>query len=216
MYIIGLLIVIIILLATNTYIIMVMGIQINTIPVLMVAVIGVLINNYLKKSSVTSLLDGFAYKVYQLEDKQEAADTLAEINRRVVVLMKHLRAGYGDDYRTQLLLSRYQIDKIVENIPSLMKHTSYTQNKGEKIAICLRNPDSKIHDINTLMFVVLHELGHVATNSYGHNQEFWIAFKWLLERAVEVNIYIPIDYSQRPVNYCSGQNITSNPLFIPI
>ena len=47
------------------------------------------------------------------------------------------------------------------------------------------------------MFVAIHEIAHIMTLSVGHTEEFWNNFKFLLENAVELNIYTPVDYKKR-------------------
>ena len=104
--------------------------------------------------------------------------------------------------------------EIIETLPT-SKYTAYSQNKGEKLAFCLNatkdNPEQLI-DLNTLTFVALHELAHVATKSVGHTPEFWDNFKFLLIQAEKINIYNPMDYKNNPKNYC-GMTITDNPYF---
>lgn len=81
--------------------------------------------------------------------------------------------------------------------------------------LCLRDNENphNIVDIDTLMFVVLHEAAHVANyDEWGHETRFWRIFKYLLEEAVEVGIIRPIDYIRKPKNYC-GFKIDHNPLF---
>ena len=104
--------------------------------------------------------------------------------------------------------------KIVETLPTSI-HTAYSQNKGEKLAFCLdveKKGISKLIDLNTLTFVAIHELAHIATESVGHTEEFWDNFKFLLKEAININIYKPVDYKKKPQKYC-GMNITDNPLF---
>ena len=50
------------------------------------------------------------------------------------------------------------------------------------------------------------------TLTVGHTPEFWDNMKFLLEDAVEIGIYEPIDYSKEEGNYC-GEPITNNPLY---
>ena len=52
---------------------------------------------------------------------------------------------------------------ITETLPT-SEYTAYSENKGEKLALCLnkKNEDnSNLIDENTLMFVAIHELGHI-------------------------------------------------------
>ena len=62
------------------------------------------------------------------------------------------------------------------------------------------------------MFVALHELSHIATKSIGHTTEFWNNFKFLLQEAVKIKIYEPVNYKKKPKNYC-GMKITDNPYY---
>ncbi|HAF76958.1 MAG TPA: hypothetical protein DCG42_06505 [Maribacter sp.] len=62
------------------------------------------------------------------------------------------------------------------------------------------------------MFVALHELAHIASKSIGHTKEFWDNFKFILQNAVKIKIYNPVDYKKENKNYC-GMKITDNPLY---
>ena len=71
---------------------------------------------------------------------------------------------------------------------------------------------NKLIDPNTLMFVAIHELSHIATKSIGHKDEFWNNFKFLLGEAKKIGVYKPEDYKKNPRRYC-GTNISDNPYF---
>jgi hypothetical protein len=119
--------------------------------------------------------------------------------------------------RVSQLISKYDNDKIYEISPlNKAGATSYTENKT-KLILCLREKhktdgDHQLHDINILMFVVLHELAHMMNNSWGHPQQFWVLFKFMLLNAVEAGIYKPKNYRHNNITYC-GLKITYNPLF---
>ena len=100
------------------------------------------------------------------------------------------------------LVNRTKVINIMET-PEDEKFTSYTINKGEKIVFCLRSKViDNIHDMNTLMYVVIHEMGHIGCPEYGHTPLFKKIFKFLLEQSIVINIYKPIDYRFNPQNYC--------------
>lgn len=65
---------------------------------------------------------------------------------------------------------------------------------------------------NTLMFVALHELGHVMTEERGHTQNFWRNFGDILRIADKHKMINSIDYSKQPERYC-GMTLYENPLF---
>ena len=92
------------------------------------------------------------------------------------------------------------------------KYTSYSVNKGEKLVFCLRHRDGPnkgiLQDLNTLMFVALHEMSHLASKSYHHTPEFNDNFKFLMREAIHCGVYQKI---KLPKKYC-GITITSSPL----
>ena len=85
---------------------------------------------------------------------------------------------------------------------------------SEKLAFCTTTTKegSKLIDENTLTFVALHEISHIATKSIGHKKEFWENFKFILQNAVNLGIYKPDDYKKKPKKYC-GMTITDNPYY---
>lgn len=150
---------------------------------------------------------------------------MAEINRRLNILKKHLNKKYlegapefaeNDKFnmpdRVRQLNQNFdgELSEISPNNP--MGSTSFTEGK-KKITFCLRNKQGKLHDINTLMFVALHELTHVMNDRWGHEDYYWSLFREILNEAVEAGIYKPVDYGKNLQSYC-GIVISQNPLFI--
>jgi len=45
-----------------------------------------------------------------------------------------------------------------------------------------------------MLFVAIHELGHLMTKSIGHNTEFWDNMRFLLKEAISANLYTKEDY----------------------
>ena len=77
--------------------------------------------------------------------------------------------------------------------------------------MCLRNTNNDLHDINTLMFVAIHELAHnYNVGEIGHTNHFWKLMKQILDIAEKHNLYTYVDYSETPVNYC-GMVINNTP-----
>lgn len=161
---------------------------------------------------VESTVDGQMYLVQALPDRQEAANLLAQIRAKLESVVKHLEKMSPDDERTQRLVVNFKPAKIQEGVES-SKHTSYSINKGEKIVFCIRSRDDKkqLVDLNTMVFVALHELAHIATESVGHTPEFWANFRWILEEAINVGVYTEQDFKSKPQPYC-GIMITDSPL----
>ena len=157
--------------------------------------------------------DGNRYCVREREKMELAANLLADVTQKMKDMVTYLKEKHPEDPRTKRLVEGFNPTKISETLPT-SELTAYSENKGEKIAFCLnkRKDGSKLIDINTLAFVSLHELSHIATKSVGHGQEFWENFKWVLQNAKEAGIYSPIDYKKYPEEYC-GMTINDNPYY---
>lgn len=161
---------------------------------------------------VRSKIDGTEYVVQNLKDKQDAADVLAQIKLKLKNLIDHLTKTKKENDKVDLLLSRFKPDSISEGARD-NNYTTYTLNKGEKVVFCLRTRDDqeKLHNLNLLVFVAIHELAHIMTVSTGHTEEFQGNFGYLLENAVKIGIYYPEDFRNKPVTYC-GIPVTDTPL----
>ena len=91
-------------------------------------------------------------------------------------------------------------------MPTLM----YSVNKGEQIVFCLRSKNTgKLHSLNLVMYVALHEMAHVACPEYGHTKLFKKIFAFFTKTAIEMGIYERIPFNQRPEEYC-GLTITDS------
>jgi hypothetical protein len=161
---------------------------------------------------VSSTVDGRQYLVRNLLDKQKAADMLAQIRANFNKLIDYLKENYIADERVQRLINRFNPDVMSESMPNT-SYTSYSVDKGRKIVFCLRSKDEKqeLIDMNTIMFVAIHELAHIMTKSVGHTEEFWSNMRYLLKKGIKVGVYTPHDYKNNPVRYC-GIMITDSPL----
>ena len=162
---------------------------------------------------VISDVDGNEYCVRDREKVNEAADLLAKTTNKCSKLVAYLKEKKPNHPVTKRLVKGYNPRQIYETLPT-SSHTAYSENKGEKMAFCLAKSkdDNKLIEQNTLMFVALHELSHIATVSIGHTREYWSNFKFVLETAVTMGIYDPVDYKKNPTGYC-GMTINDNPYY---
>jgi hypothetical protein len=153
-----------------------------------------------------------------MKDKQQAADLLAKVRARMKKLYVHLQSKFPDKPQVKRLLQRFEVnpDRILESTPDA-EHTSYSVNKGEKVHLCLRQRqggDESLVNENVMVFVSLHEMAHMITDSIGHEPEFWNNFGWLLKEAEAIGAYQYQDFKAHPVRYC-GTNITDQPRYDP-
>lgn len=143
-------------------------------------------------------------------EEMKAAELLDKIDMNVQKIIDKCQEKDRDN--VHLLKENYNSNTLQE-APENSPHVSYSVNKGEKLAICLRNKsDNKITDLNTIMFVTIHELGHIMCISKGHTDEFWSCMKFILEVAEELKLYEPINYGKFPEKYC-GMEINTSPYY---
>ncbi len=164
---------------------------------------------YLEKIKATN---GIEYLVRNLPDKIEAANKLGSISDSLKNLVNNLNEN--DDKKSEYikgLKESFNPEYITENIPGSI-YVAYSVNKGEELSLCIRDKDTEeFIDNNTIIFVAIHELSHIMTPETGHTPLFWDNMKFLLEQASSQGIYMHVDYSQSPVEYC-GMDINSTPM----
>jgi hypothetical protein len=160
--------------------------------------------------------DGRMYDVQNLPDKETAVEHMVQIRANLTKLYEyyHDDAALSADPPVARFLARYEPDVFIEN-DMTSSDTSYSENKGQKIVVCLRDktkaPQYPLIEINTVMFVMLHEMAHLMTETIGHTPEFWNNFRRILRDAVKVGIYKQVSYASNPVPYC-GMMITDSPI----
>jgi len=164
---------------------------------------------YLEKIRASN---GNEYLVRNLPDKIEAANKLGSISDSLKNLVNSLNEN--DDSKGEYiknLKESFNPEYITENIPGSI-YVAYSVNKGDELSLCIRDKGSeKFIDDNTIIFVAIHELAHIMTPETGHTPLFWDNMKYLLESSSSQGIYMPVDYSQSPVEYC-GMDINSTPM----
>jgi len=193
--------------------------KINIFGIIVIIFITIIIFKIYQESDMFQLkcivsdIDGNKYCVRERAKLELVADLLAKVTNNMKALVLHMKKTYPDRKNVQRLVSNFNPKKIYETLPT-SSYTAYSENKGEKLAFCTTTTKegNKLIDENTLTFVAIHELSHLATKTVGHTDEFWNNFKFLLKEAKKENIYNPIDYKKNPQPYC-GMTISDNPYF---
>jgi predicted metal-dependent hydrolase len=184
----------------------------NAAIIILFIVLGFLIYQYKYYSSIETIVskvDNRNYDVQIKDDSQEAADLIANIRKKLILLVDHMYKTYPNHSKVVRLKNNFNPNALKEGVDN-PSYTSYTVNKGEEIILCVRT-DNKIVDINVLTFVCIHELSHIGNETVGHDDAFWEFFKELLIEAINIGVYIKYDYKSNPVKYC-GMMITDSPL----
>lgn len=141
---------------------------------------------------------------------REKAEVLYELQTKLDKLVEHLIANdIPNKESANRLASRFKNTELRET-GIFEFNTAYTLNKGKEIRICLDRGGKDKLDVNLIMFVLLHEMAHVMSETYGHNREFIENMDIIVKTAVKIGIYMPTDFSAFPGRYC-GSNITSSP-----
>lgn len=166
---------------------------------------------------VLSQTDNKYYLVRDVVDKQNAANILGQISNNVKTLSEYLYKIKNNETYVEyikyidILHNKYKNIVYVESSQDSI-YTSYSVNKGEQIVFCLRSKRSnnEIHNLNLIMYVVLHEISHVACPVYdNHGPLFQKIFGFLTKQAIELGLYSKIDFVKNPVEYC-GLNINKS------
>jgi hypothetical protein len=163
---------------------------------------------------IVSQVDGNKYCVRERGKLKAAADLLANITEKCKKLVEYVGEKHPGKANVKRLVAGFNPKKVSETLPT-SAYTAYSENKGEKLAFCLnksKTENENLIDESTLMFVAIHELSHIATESIGHKSEFWENFKFLLEEAKQAGIHNPVDYKKEPREYC-GMKIRDSPYY---
>lgn len=159
--------------------------------------------------------DGQYYQVLKKDNSPITANIIAKIKYNIKTIVNYLNNNISEypkeEYAIKNLQNRTLNIDIIERPDDSDEYiTSYTLNKGEQMVLCLRSKlFNEIHDINIIMYVVIHELAHIASNNIGHDEEFKQNFIFLLKISIKLNVYKQEDYEKNPIKYC-GMIVSEN------
>lgn len=178
----------------------------SNVSILLIILLSLMcVMNYLNKNkdvtSIKSTIDDRVYMVAKLPDSLDAANFLAKININIQKLIDHCKHINKTNFKR--LKELYNPNSLFELVDK-SKYTAYNVNKGEEIAICIRDKNNKLlDDMNSCMFIIIHELAHIMTITEQHTPEFWDNMRQLLEKAEDCNVYKPVNYFKYPKYYCN-------------
>jgi|LakMenEpi03Aug12_release.lakeMendotaPanAssembly.Ray.scaffolds.fasta_scaffold21081_5 hypothetical protein len=150
-----------------------------------------------------------------LNENRNNQDTLNRLAYKVDSLVDHMhKYAYPSGEVSKRLYNRW---KTIRNDSDGLKEISYRENTAaytiskSKIRICVKNKNNIYEDENTMMFVMLHELGHIMSESMHHTSEFKENFSLIVQKAIEMNLYRYEAFSSYPKNFC-GVDIKNSPV----
>ncbi len=159
------------------------------------------------------------YKLNCDNTNVESIELMSQLDRNAVTLIQRIYNKSKNGLRgTQIkrLRNQYSNKSIQEATPNSPNgDTSFVIQGGSVIALCIRKWNEieqkwELYDVNTMMYVLCHELAHLACDDMTHSTIFWDACKWLLQEAVEAGLYTIVDYAKYPIVYCGKVPMNSN------
>lgn len=142
--------------------------------------------------------------------KESIRSRLGEVEKTIAYFLAHAPA---DCPKIQRIRDRWngQIHETkADDHPN--EALAYSVNKGEAIHVCVRDASTGgLSDLNAILFVVFHELAHVAETEYGHGQSFFDTMTYLLELADKMGVYRYQDHEAEITTVC-GRKLGHNPL----
>jgi hypothetical protein len=174
-------------------------------------------NNYLQNIDLLIIegIDGNNYYVRDDNDKDKAVLILYEIRQNIKKLINFIEENSANDkefpiYKENINLIKNKIDSVtIKETPKTSSYTSYSVNKGEELYLCIRSKNTnEIHNINDLLYVAIHEIAHIGCPEIGHTNLFFKINLYLLNKAVEFNLYKYDNYNNNPKEYC-GINLNN-------
>lgn len=178
------------------------------ISIIVIIIYIFLILNKRKMVYVKSPFTNQSYLVRDDENKQDSAFLLSKLIKNLFTFRKHLVENKDkidnkfSNHIDQLARNLNDSTKIYENDGS-EGFTSYSVNKGEELVFCLKSKKTKkLHSLNLIMYVALHELAHIACPETGHTQLFKDIFAMFTSEAIKIGLYRNVNYGEDPVEYC--------------
>jgi predicted metal-dependent hydrolase len=177
-----------------------------------IIIIFIYIYFFLNKKNFISIesYNGTKYMVYNDNLNKDKANLLATIVKNMCILKNYLIKNIDTKELIEYKSYIKQLDNnFNENRTSIYETdptsnlTSYSVNKGEELSVCLKSKnDGKLHEINLLMYVIIHEMAHFACPEIGHGDLFQKIFKKFIEVSIKLKIYSYEDYNTKPIEYC--------------
>jgi hypothetical protein len=168
---------------------------------------------YFNKNDTVCIMSSYNNNIYTVANYgniYEASNVLGEVNKNIVIFSEYLNnniSTYSDSQKKYIKQLSDRINNIIieEYNYKNDEHVSFTDNKGERIVLCIRDRHSgEFHDSNIITYVLLHELAHIACPEIGHTKLFEEIFIFFLKVATKMGIYIKKSYKKNPQKYCGS------------
>lgn len=156
--------------------------------------------------------DNQYYIINKSNYQKEILIILSFIRKQLIFLIENMNINSTNKIFIERIKKKIYKTQFIENKNKIPKKnsTSYNINKGEKIILCIYNYQiTEFYDINTIIYVAIHEIAHIGNKTVGHDNSFYYIFNDLLKEAIRLKIYKFHNYQKIPKQYC-GITIRSN------
>lgn len=162
------------------------------------------------KSNLILLVDNIIDKEFN-QSNNNKIEKIEKIDQESILNKTKININNNSNYNDYLKKIKKKLKTVKISESSIdTSYTSYSINKGEELVFCIRSKiDGKIHDINELMYVAVHEIAHIGCPEVGHTDLFREINYYLLNKAKEYKLYNLINYEQTPLEYC-GLTLNNN------
>lgn len=117
-----------------------------------------------------------------------ASPALACKDEKLEELRERVRPLFNNNVHNAPPLDTVDMEGVLDTVTFKKGRESYTLNK-EEIVMCMVDEHGHYYTDNMLLYVLLHELSHVLSESVGHTDEFHEKFQALLAKADDMGIY---------------------------
>lgn len=180
--------------------------------ILILLIITIIYFVYVYDSRIDFLADdGKKYKIFDTKNNElnkKKANMLSSLNKKAHKIINYMYDNKLPSKEIADISKKRFMNCIIGEILE-KEGGGYTINKGSKMGICLVTK-GKFNDENDAYFVILHELAHVMSNSYGHGDEFKLNFNFIVKLAIKLKLWKSKNYNVEPVDYC-GIKVTTTP-----
>jgi hypothetical protein len=149
--------------------------------ILILLIILIVLNYFDKKNYIKCEKSGIQYKININRSKSDIEYSVNTLN-----LLKDISFFIDGDLNDKLYSSRIKDTKFIELYSNEYNTLGIATNKGESISIRLYNEDKTKKPLGQIYETLIHELAHLRTIKYGHEQE-WIDKHEDLKRKYPIN-----------------------------
>ena len=159
-----------------------------------------------KPPSLSFVVSEQPYEVLADDNAKARAEFLYRLEKWACKFLDDALGRWGGDRRLRRVNARWN-----RRLNEVLDGDDAAFSKGKKaIFVCVWDKRSqRLESDANARYILLHELAHVANETYGHDEAFWANFAALLEMAETLGAYSHTDHEPEKT-YC-GHRIGRSP-----